>query len=78
MAMLGETRVRDALETAGIEPSPLVDVVVEAAQLAADHPEIASLDLNPVVVSNDGAPIVDASIDLVRHVQGNDPIRRLG
>lgn len=77
MAMLGETVLLDALASAGLEPSPLVEVVVEAAQLAADHPEIEVLDLNPVVVSDDGAAVVDATISLARHAHDSAPIRRL-
>ena len=40
----------------------LADVVVRAAALAAAHPEIAELDLNPVVVSEAGALVVDARV----------------
>ena len=77
MAMLRETVLLDALVTAEIEPSPLVEVIVEAAQLAAGHPEIAALDLNPVVVSDDGAVVVDAAIELERHEGDTGPIRKL-
>ena len=50
-AMLTETRLTAALDTAGFDSSPLADAVVAAAQLASDHPEITELDLNPVIVS---------------------------
>jgi acyl-CoA synthetase (NDP forming) len=77
LAMLGETVLADALLSAEIEPSELVDVIVEAAQLAADHHEIAVLDLNPIVVSGDGAVVVDASIELERHEPHDEPLRKL-
>jgi acyl-CoA synthetase (NDP forming)/GNAT superfamily N-acetyltransferase len=77
MAMLGETVLLDALTGADIDPSALVDVIVEAAQLAADHHEIATLDLNPIVVSGDGATVVDAGIELHRHERYDEPIRKL-
>jgi acyl-CoA synthetase (NDP forming) len=44
----------------------LEDVVVRVGALAAAHPEIAELDLNPVVVSPSGALVVDARIRVQR------------
>ncbi len=76
-AMLTETRLTAALDGAGFDSSSLVDAVVAAAQLASDHPEIAELDLNPVIVSEAGAVVTDAVIRLVAHVVGDGPLRRL-
>jgi len=76
-AMLTETKLTAAFGTAEFDSSSLVDAVVAAAQLASDHPEIAELDLNPVIVSNAGAVVVDAVIRLVPHVVGDGPLRRL-
>ena len=76
-AMLTETRLTAALDGAGFDSSALVDAVVAAAQLASDHPEIAELDLNPVIVSEAGAIVTDALIRLVRHVPEDGPLRRL-
>jgi acyl-CoA synthetase (NDP forming)/RimJ/RimL family protein N-acetyltransferase len=75
--MLGETRLSAALDAADFDSWPLVDAVVLAAQLASDHPEIAELDLNPVIVSEDEAIVTDALIRLVRHVPEDGPLRRL-
>jgi acetyl coenzyme A synthetase (ADP forming)-like protein len=44
----------------------LEDVVVRIGWLAANHPEIAELDLNPVVVSPTGAVVVDARVRVQR------------
>jgi acetyl coenzyme A synthetase (ADP forming)-like protein len=44
----------------------LEDVIVRVAALAAAHPEIAELDLNPVVVSPTGAVVVDARVRVER------------
>jgi acyl-CoA synthetase (NDP forming) len=44
----------------------LENVVVRVAALAAAHPEIAELDLNPVVVSASGAVVVDARVRVER------------
>jgi acyl-CoA synthetase (NDP forming) len=76
-AMLAETRLTAALDGAEFDSSALVDAVVAAAQLASDHPEIAELDLNPVIVSDVGAVVTDAIIRLVPHVVGDGPLRRL-
>ena len=76
-AMLTETRLTAALDTAGFDSSALADAVVAAAQLASDHPEIAELDLNPVIVSDRGAIVVDAIIRLTPHAAGGGAIRRL-
>ncbi|MEO1059199.1 MAG: acetate--CoA ligase family protein, partial [Actinomycetota bacterium] len=76
-AMLGESRAMDALDRAGFDPTPMVDALVQAAQLASDHPEITELDLNPVMVSDGEASIADATILLERHDRATGPIRRL-
>jgi acyl-CoA synthetase (NDP forming)/GNAT superfamily N-acetyltransferase len=75
--MLTETRLTAALATAGFEPSDLVDAIVAAAQLASDHPEVAELDLNPVIVSELGAVVTDAHIRLGNHDVDDGPLRRL-
>ncbi len=75
--MLTETRLTTALDAAGFDSSALVDVVVAAAQLASDHPEIVELDLNPVIVSDAGAVVTDAVVRLTPHVAGEGALRRL-
>lgn len=76
-SMINDTRVATALADADFDPSPLVDVIVQAAQLAADHDEIELLDLNPVIVSKDAAITTDAKLSLRRHDDVTTPIRRL-
>ena len=75
--MLTETRLTTALDNADFDSSALVDAIVAAAQLASDHPQIAELDLNPVIVSDAGAVVTDAVIRLLPHVVGDGPLRRL-
>ena len=75
--MLTETRLTIALDTADFDSSALVDAIVAAAQLASDHPEIAELDLNPVIVSDSGAVVTDAVVRLLPNVVGDGPLRRL-
>ncbi len=77
LAMLTETKVGEALKSAGIDSSPLVDVIVQAAQLSAEQRDIDELDLNPVVVSRDSALVTDATITLRDRPDADGPIRRL-
>ena len=76
--MLGETRVLAALTDSDIDPSALVDVIVQAAQLASDQPRVRDLDLNPVIVSTDGTVITDATVHLVEDAltAGDDTLIR--
>ena len=52
--------VRSAKLLAGVRGAPaadraaLIDAIVRIGQLAADHPEIAELDVNPLLVLPDG------------------------
>ncbi len=75
--MLRETRLAAALDSSGFDSAPLVDAIVLAAQLASDHPEVAELDLNPVIVSDDGAVITDAAVRIEPHIAEDGPLRRL-
>ena len=53
------------------------DMLLRVAQLAANIPELAELDLNPVIVSTTGAVAVDVKVRLQR-ASGDDPlVRRL-
>ncbi len=65
-AMVRELRTFPLLDgyrgAARADVAALEDVVVRVAALAAAHPEIAELDLNPVVVSASGALVVDARV----------------
>ena len=44
----------------------LVDLLLRLSQLAADHPEVAELDLNPVLALADGAVAVDARVRIAQ------------
>lgn len=76
-SMIAEARLGAALDEAEFDPSALVDVIVQAAQLASDHPEIVELDLNPVIVSDHTVVVTDAVIRLRRTHRTDGPIRRL-
>jgi acetate---CoA ligase (ADP-forming) len=52
----------------------LEDVLLRIGALAEDHPQIAELDCNPVIVTTDGAVVVDARV----RVEAVEPPRPLG
>jgi len=74
--MLGETRVLTALVEADIDPSAVVDVIVQVAQLASDQPRVRDLDLNPVIASSDGTVVTDALIRLADDDADRDSLIR--
>lgn len=45
---------------APVSKDALADILVALARLSVEHPEIAEIDLNPVMAGSDGAAIVDA------------------
>ena len=61
-----------ALPTAGV-----VDVLTRVSRLAEHVPEIAELDLNPVVVREDGCQVLDARARLVPRSPTDPLLRRL-
>ena len=49
-----------------VDSSALTELLQRLARLAEDLPEIAELDLNPVLASGDGCVAVDARIRVAR------------
>jgi acyl-CoA synthetase (NDP forming)/GNAT superfamily N-acetyltransferase len=58
-----------------VDVSSLEDLILKVGRMALEVPEIADLDLNPVVVSADGAVSVDVKVRLA-NVSAIDPYRR--
>ena len=56
-ALLFGYRGSPPVDVAGLE-----DLILRVAQLAQDHPQIAEMDLNPVIVGRHGAVAVDAKL----------------
>ena len=46
----------------GIDEAALVDVIQRISQLAVDHPEIAELEINPLLAFPSGAVTVDMRV----------------
>jgi acyl-CoA synthetase (NDP forming)/RimJ/RimL family protein N-acetyltransferase len=61
-----------AADTAG-----LADILLRVSRLAADLPEAAELDLNPVIARPEDVQVVDARIRLARAVPKDPFLRRL-
>ncbi len=55
----------------------LRDALLRLSRLAADHPEIIELELNPTIVRPDGAVAVDARVRLAPHQAWDPYLRRL-
>ncbi len=61
-----------------VDVTALEDLLVRVGRLAEDIPEIAEMDLNPVIVSPSGVVVVDAKLRLVAVTDDDDPtVRRL-
>ena len=68
--MIGEIRARTMLEgVRGLPPvdkSAIAELLVTISALAAAHPEITEIDLNPVIAHGSGYTIADARMILAR------------
>ncbi len=74
-AMIEASRAAAALDERDVET--LSDLVVRVAQLASDHPELAELDLNPVIVADGAAAVADAMVLLREPTTPEQAVRRL-
>jgi acyl-CoA synthetase (NDP forming)/RimJ/RimL family protein N-acetyltransferase len=63
--------------SAPVDTGALRDVVLAISRLATDLPEIAELDLNPVIVSPSGATVVDAKVRVAPVPRGPDALMRV-
>lgn len=61
---------------AELDRGRVVDLLVGLGRLAAERPDVASVDVNPLIIGNDGLPVaVDALIEL-REPNGGRPATR--
>jgi hypothetical protein len=70
--MLTGNRGSPAVDTAG-----LADILLRISRLADDLPELAELDLNPVIATPDDAQAVDVRIRLAPATPRDPFLRRL-
>jgi acyl-CoA synthetase (NDP forming)/L-amino acid N-acyltransferase YncA len=76
-SLVAESRAGQLLSQAGVDAGAFTETVIRAAQLAADHPEIVAVDLNPVITSLDGCYVTDATVDVAPVVRPTAALRRL-
>ncbi|WP_328478916.1 acetate--CoA ligase family protein [Actinoplanes sp. NBC_00393] len=62
--------------TPPVDTAALQDLLLRLSRLAEDHPEIAELDLNPVLAGPDGMHAVDAKLRLAPVGGEPDPVLR--
>jgi acyl-CoA synthetase (NDP forming) len=58
--------------TPRVDVAALEDVLLRVSAMVEDHPQVAEMDLNPVIVQPDGAIIVDARIRIEQPSDGAD------
>ncbi len=73
--MITDTRAASMLDEAELDL--VADQLTRIAQLVSDHARIAELDLNPVIVSDEGSWVVDARIEFREPERVEQAIRRL-
>jgi len=73
--MIGETKSHPILEgirgRSASDKKALVKLLMICSELVESYPEIAEMDLNPVIVHPEGLTVVDARILLKSDTQGN-------
>jgi acyl-CoA synthetase (NDP forming) len=63
--------------TPAADLAALQDILLRVSRLADDLPQVAELDLNPVVARSDGAHVVDARVRLVLTQPADPYLRKL-
>jgi acyl-CoA synthetase (NDP forming)/GNAT superfamily N-acetyltransferase len=63
--------------TPAADLAALQDILLRVSRLADDLPQVAELDLNPVIARPDGAHAVDARVRVLPSEQGDPYLRRL-
>jgi succinyl-CoA synthetase beta subunit len=76
-SLINGSRAGDALREAGIGIDSVAEVIVRLGQLADEHPEIASIDVNPLMVSNDASWLTDVHVRIARRDAVVSPLRRI-
>ena len=75
--LIRSIRAARALLEHEVDIVALRDVLLRASRLADDLPQVADLDLNPVIVRRDGAIAVDARIRVTSHRLADPFLRQL-
>ncbi len=62
--------------TPPIDTAAIEDLLLRLGRLAEDHPEVAELDLNPIMAGPDGVTVLDAKLRLHENSTESDPLVR--
>jgi acyl-CoA synthetase (NDP forming) len=78
--MIGRIRAHQLLDAfrgeAAVDREALADILLALSQLSLDHPNLSEIDINPLIVTPQGAPVaVDALITLTPPAQAPPPRR---
>jgi acyl-CoA synthetase (NDP forming) len=65
-------RGRPPVDIAGLQ-----DTLLRLSRLAEDHPDIAELDLNPIIARPDGVVAVDARVRVLPQLHWDPYLRRM-
>ncbi len=76
-SLVERSRAGDALRVAGIAVDVVADVIVRLGQLADEHHEIASIDVNPLMVSAEGCWLTDVEVRIAPRDAVVSPLRRI-
>jgi hypothetical protein len=75
--LLESTRAAVALRRAGVGSGLVVETILRAGQLAADHATLAAVDLNPVIATATRCVVTDAVIRVSARSTSSATVRRL-
>ena len=68
LGQIASTKILDGVRgNPPVNKEAIVDLIMAVGLLARAHPEIAEIDLNPVIVREDGLDVVDARMILADH-----------
>ena len=68
----------DPHRSPALDRHAVIDTIVRIGRLADELPEIAELDLNPLIVGVDGCLVVDARIRVAPMPSADPTLRALG
>jgi len=75
--LVAASHVGSALAEAGLAERQLVEAIMRISELVFQHPQIASIDINPLIVSAAGGRVTDARIEIQHSSRVDEPLRRL-
>jgi acyl-CoA synthetase (NDP forming)/GNAT superfamily N-acetyltransferase len=75
--MVEQSLAGRAVAAAGAARAAVADLVCRVGALMVDHPRLSSVELDPVIVSDDGCHVIGAIVSLGVDTHEHSPLRRL-